>query len=164
MVIRVIFLSFFHLKFPFYFFKGDLIFFILLEYSWFTMFSFKCTAKWFSYVCVYICVHTHTHRHILGHELLRKVSIKSLLSKWICIPIWPMGICCMTQGTQEFLKMLFGAFSYIHIPWFFQDTIYLTGYICSRWSQTARVTSSALTSFMVMAEFPNLFLPHFIHP
>ena len=40
-----------------------------------------------SVMCVYIYVYTHTERDIYsGHELLRKVSNKTLLSKWICIP------------------------------------------------------------------------------
>ena len=47
---------------PLYFFKTlamfcFITFYFILEYSWFAMLCFRCTAKWFSFT------HTHTHTH-----------------------------------------------------------------------------------------------------
>lgn len=64
MLIRVIFLSFFHLKFPFYFFKGDLIFLTLLGYSWFTVLLVLSVQPRDSVMCMYRYVYTHTERDI----------------------------------------------------------------------------------------------------
>ena len=69
------FLSFFHLKFLFYFFKGDLIFLILLEYSWFTMLLVLSVQPSDSVMCMYIYVYTHRETYIQVMNLLGKCPL-----------------------------------------------------------------------------------------
>ena len=59
-------------KFLFFFFK---YFYFVLEYSWFTMlYSFRCTAKWFSYTYT----HINSFKILFPFRLLQTIEYNSL--------------------------------------------------------------------------------------